>query len=134
MIFPFKKPNSGFIRLILDPAGILVALSLLVALSCGSKATVIDLPAARSMLITGKGPGQDAAINPFSGSNSIAEVKNVGAFPFSVRVQDAEGNYEEYQVLPGEKKEVSLLKGYELYLDNYLKTRAKVSFRKSEEG
>ena len=134
MICLFNRTNPGANRQIQNPAGLLVALSVFFVASCGSKATVIDLPASQSMSITGKGPGQDAAINPFSGSNSIAEVKNVGDFPFSVRVQDAEGNYEEYQVLPGEKKEVFLLKGYELYLDNYLKTKAKVSFRKSEEG
>jgi hypothetical protein len=134
MIYFFDRTNPGSDRHALNPAGVLVTLSFLLALSCGSNATVIDLPAARSMLITGKGPGQDAAINPFSESNSMAEVKNIGSFPFSVRIQDAEGNYEEFQVLPGEKKEVFLLKGYELYLDNYLKTRAKVSFRKSEEG
>ena len=85
------------------------------------------------MLITGKGPGQDAATNPFSGSNSLAMVKNIGSFPFSVRVQDKEGNYEEFMVAPSETREIVLLKGKELYLDSYLKTRARVSFQKSGE-
>lgn len=106
---------------------------LLLMLSCGTQSTVIDLPPARSMLITGKGPGQDAAINPYAGTNSIAVVRNIGAFPFSVRVQDKEGNYEEFQVMPGEKRKVLLGKDNELYLDNYLETKAKVSFRKSAE-
>jgi hypothetical protein len=113
---------------------LLISLALLLVLSCGAPATVIELPAARSMLITGKGPGQDGAINPYTGSNSIAVVKNIGDFPFSVRVQDMEGNYKEFQVLPGEKREVFLLKENELYLDNYLETKAKISFRKSDGG
>jgi hypothetical protein len=111
-----------------------ISLALLLVLSCGTPATVIELPAARSMLITGKGPGQDGAINPYSGTNSVSVVKNIGDFPFSVRVQDKEGNYEEFQVLPGEKREVFLSKDNELYLDNYLETRAKVSFRKPAGG
>ena len=105
---------------------------LLLMLSCGTSATVIDLPAAQSMSITGKGPGQDAAINPFSGNNTIAIVKNVGASPFSVRVQDKEGNYEDFMLAPRETREVFLLKGNELYLDSNLQARARVSFRKSE--
>ncbi len=105
---------------------------LLLLLSCGAQSTVIDLPAAQSMSITGKGPGQDAAINPFSGGNSVARVKNIGSHPFSVRVQDKEGNYKDFTLPPGETRDVFLLKGKELYLDSNQKTRARVSFRKSE--
>lgn len=112
---------------------LMASLSLLLALSCGSKSTVIDLPASQSMLITGKGPGQDAAINPFSGENSIAVVNNLGTAAFSVRVQDKAGNYEEFIIHPGESREIFLLAGKELYLDSNLKTRARVSFRKAGE-
>ena len=115
------------------PTAFLTSLLLLLAVSCGTKSAVIELPAAQSMLITGKGPGQDAALNPFAGSNSLAMVKNIGSFPFSVRVQDKEGNYEEFMVAPSETRELFLLKGNELYLDSYLKTRARVSFQKSGE-
>lgn len=111
----------------------MTCLPLLLALSCRTQSTAIDLPASQSMLITGKGPGQDAAVNPFSGSNSISIVRNTGDFPFSVRVQDKQGNYEEFTVPAGESREIFLLAGRELYLDSNLKTRARVSFRKAGE-
>jgi hypothetical protein len=85
------------------------------------------------MLITGKGPGQDAAINPFSGENSLAVVKNLGTAPFSVRVQDKAGSTEEFMVPPGESREIFLLAGKELYLDSSLESRARVSFQKAGE-
>lgn len=113
--------------------GFLASLPLLLLFSCGTQSAVIDLPASQSMLITGKGPGQDAAINPFSGENSLAVVKNMGTAPFSVRVQDKAGNYEEFVVSPGESRDIFLLAGKELYLDSSLRSRARVSFQKAGE-
>ncbi|MEJ2583895.1 MAG: hypothetical protein P8Z38_02265 [Robiginitalea sp.] len=110
-------------------ASVLTTLSLLLVLSCGPSATVIELPAAQSMSITGKGPGQDAAINPFTGNNSMAIVENLGPNPFSIRVEDKQGNYRELPLNPGETREVFLRAGEKLYLDSYLESRAKISFR-----
>ena len=103
---------------------------MLLMLACGTQSTVIELPAAQSMSITGKGPGQDAAINPFSDSNSVAVVKNLGPAPFSIRIQDKNGDYREIRTTPGETREVLLPVGYELYFDSALETRVRVSFRK----
>jgi hypothetical protein len=134
MICLFNRTNPGANRQIQNPAGLLVALSVFFVASCGSKATVIDLPASQSMSITGKGPGQDAAFNPFSDDNSVAVVKNLGPHPFSIRVQDKNGNYRETPIEPDEAIEVFLPKGYELYLDSNLASGAKVTFRKSNDG
>jgi hypothetical protein len=40
-----------------------------------------------SMLMTGKGPGQDGSINPFAGQDCVAVVANLANTPFSVRIQ-----------------------------------------------
>jgi hypothetical protein len=112
---------------------LLTFLLLLFLLSCGTTSSVLDLPAAQSMSVTGKGPGQDAAFNPFSENNSVAVVKNLGPNPFFIRIQDKNGNYEETRIIPKETLEVFLPMGYELYLDSDRASRAKVSFRKSKE-
>lgn len=40
--------------------------------------TIIELGSVQSMCITGKGPGQDGAINPYTDKDSIAIVENIG--------------------------------------------------------
>ena len=126
-----KKEFPGYGWPVQNPIPVLTLLWLLLTISCGTGSTVIELPAAQSMSITGKGPGQDAAINPFSDSNSVALVKNLGPAPFSIRIQDKSGNYREIRATPGETREVLLPMGYELYFDSALETRVPVSFRKT---
>lgn len=89
----------------------------------------------QSMIMTGKGPGQDATINPYSGEDCYAIVKNIGKRQFSIRIQQNGKIIEEIAVLKGETKKVSLLKGYELYLDPNSKgiARASVDYEKMEE-
>lgn len=92
--------------------------------------SIFELDPTQSMCITGKGPGQDAAINPYSDENSIGIVKNIGKNELSIRIQKDGKIIEEVTVRPKEKKKVELLKGYELYLDTEMKTKAKVTFKK----
>ena len=92
---------------------------------------IIELENSQSMCITGKGTGQDAAINPYSGTNSFAIVENVGSHPFSIRVQKEKTILKEIIVKPKETKKVTLLKAYELYFDSDKPTKAKVSFEKA---
>ena len=82
------------------------------------------------MSITGKGPGQDAAINPYFGLDCKAIVKNLGANDFSIRVQAENSIIETILILPGEENEVLLRKGYELYLDSDSESKASVKFKK----
>lgn len=79
--------------------------------------TEFILDPSQSMIMTGKGPGQDGTINPYSGQDCFAIVKNIGEREFSIRVQQAGKIIEEISILKGETKNVKLLKGYELYLD-----------------
>ncbi len=48
---------------------------------------IIQLEPSQFMCIAGKGPGQDGAINPYLGSDSIATVENLGENAFSIRIE-----------------------------------------------
>jgi hypothetical protein len=79
--------------------------------------TEFVLEPSQSMIMTGKGPGQDGTINPYFGQDCYAIVKNIGKRQFSIRVQQDGKIIEEISIQKGELKKVKLLKGYELYLD-----------------
>ena len=90
---------------------------------------ILDLDS-QSMCITGKGPGQDGAINPYAGKACIAVVENMGNNRFSIRVQSKGKIVAQIPIKPNETKEVRLPKGTELYFDSDLKTKAKVDFKR----
>jgi hypothetical protein len=79
--------------------------------------TEFILEPSQSMIMTGKGPGQDGTINPYIGQDCYAIIKNIGERAFTIRVQQAGNIIEEISIIEGELKKVKLLKGYELYLD-----------------
>lgn len=89
--------------------------------------TVFELNSNQSMLMFGKGPGQDATINPFEGEDCYAVIKNIGDEPFSARVQQKGKIIEIFAVNPNETKKVKLLVGHELYLDYENQNKALVS-------
>ena len=82
-----------------------------------SAQTEFILEPSQSMIMTGKGAGQDATINPYYGEDSFGIIQNIGERPFSIRIQQAGNIIEEIPIDKGETKKVKLLKGYELYLD-----------------
>jgi hypothetical protein len=76
-----------------------------------------NLNPSQNMLMTGKGAGQDGAINPFYGEDCVAVVENLDKSDFSVRIQQ---NGEIIRTIPVgslETKRINLLKGQELYID-----------------
>ena len=85
------------------------------------------LEPSQSMIMTGKGPGQDATINPYFGEDCFAIIKNIGKRMFTVRVQQNGTIIKEISILKGDQIKVLLLKGYELYLDPNPKGIAKAS-------
>ena len=93
----------------------------------GTAQTEFELDPSQSMLMTGKGPGQDGTINPYSGQDCYALVKNIGERQFSIRVQQKGKIIKEISILKGELKKVKLLKGHELYLDPNPDGKAKAS-------
>ena len=87
--------------------------------------TEFELKPSQSMLMTGKGPGQDATINPYDGQNCYAVVENFGEMEFSIRIQQRGKIIKTIPILKGEVKKVILLKGQELYLDSNSKGKVK---------
>jgi hypothetical protein len=108
----------------------LLALFLVANQACSSNSTVFELNPAQSMVLTGKGPGQDGAINPYSNQRSTAVVKNIGENTFNVRIQKEGKIIEDQEVASKSTKKFILEKGYELYLDSNLQAKAKVTFQK----
>ena len=97
--------------------------------------TDFELDTQQSMIMTGKGPGQDGTINPYAGENCYAVVENIGERSFSIRVQANGKVLQEIAIEEGEVKKVKLLKGYELYLDPNPegKAKARVDYEKMGE-
>ena len=75
-----------------------------------------------SMLMTGKGPGQDGSINPFAGQDCVAVVANLANTPFSVRIQQKGMLLRTIAVEKKETKRISLGAQEELYIDTPNKT------------
>jgi len=98
--------------------------------ACASGQAYFELDGNQSMCITGKGPGQDGAINPYMGEDSRGIVKNIGDSSIDVRIQEKGELIEIITVEPRETREVALMAGYELYLDSEREGKARVSFKK----
>ncbi len=90
---------------------------------------IFELDGVQSMSITGQGPGQDAAINPYEGQDTFAIIKNIGENPFSIRVKDASGKTTNTPIKPEEMKKITLLKGSILYFDSEKKTKTTLLFK-----
>jgi len=98
--------------------------------ACSSNQSVFKLSAEQSMLIVGKGKGQDAAINPYADDTSIAVIKNPTNEAFFARIQRQGRLIDEINIAPKSTKEVVLQVGYELYLDSTEETKAQISFKR----
>lgn len=108
---------------------------LIICLTCFVKSQVIaqtefSLEPTQSMLMTGKGIGQDATINPYDGQDCYAVIENIGENALSVRVQQEGKLVEEIVIGSEETRRVILLSGSELYLDpnSTGKTRVRISY------
>jgi len=95
-----------------------------------------ELKPSQSMAITGKGPGQDAANNPYEGQDCLVLIENIGAVDFEVRTQQkGQKNLNTISITPGTSQTLSLPKGYELYLDTTDEgiAKARLLFKPKEE-
>ncbi|RZS90564.1 hypothetical protein [Aquimarina brevivitae] len=97
---------------------IIIVFLLILFIHLDAKAqTDFVLEPSQSMIMTGKGPGQDATINPYFGKECYSVVTNTGKREFSIRVQQDDKIIKEIAIAKGEVKKVKLLKDHELYLD-----------------
>lgn len=103
---------------------------ILLAQACSPSKSIFELGPRQSMAITGKGVGQDAALNPYGNEKSIALVNNLGPSTFSVRIQTNGEIIQEVEVRPNTSQEFILEIGYELYLDSETGGKAKVRFKR----
>lgn len=87
--------------------------------------TSFELAPNQSMLLYGKGPGQDATINPYDGQDCYAIVENFGEVPFTVRVQQQKTIIDIIALPAKTTKKILLLQGHALYLDPASKAVAK---------
>ena len=101
--------------------------------ACLSQETLFELESNQTMLMTGKGPGQDGAINPYYGSKSIAIINNVGKSYFQIRIQRKGEIIDILNIRKGEKKEITLLSDHELYFDAKDAARVKLDFKPADE-
>ncbi|EDP95465.1 hypothetical protein KAOT1_11096 [Kordia algicida OT-1] len=90
---------------------------------------VFELKPNQSMCMTGKGAGQDAAINPYKDGNSIAFVKNLGENVFSIRVQYQGKIFQTRELEPGVATMIPLRQGSEMYFDSKLAAKVKLEFK-----
>lgn len=111
---------------------IFIALSLVCFVTNSKAQAVFELDGRQSMLMTGKGPGQDATINPFQGEDCYAVIENVGKALFSVRIQQGDEIISITPIKPDKKKKIKLLSDQALYLDSEAKNgaKARVSYEK----
>jgi hypothetical protein len=109
-----------------------IALIFATGFSCKPSEQVFTLDGRQSMILTGKGPGQDGAINPFGTQDSYAVVKNIGENTVTVRIQSKGEVVSMIDISPKASNEVLLKKGHELYLDADFPSKAKVFFKKIE--
>ncbi|WGD36036.1 hypothetical protein [Olleya sp. YS] len=111
---------------------VLLLVFILVSSLSFAQKSVFELKPSQSMSITGKGSGQDAAINPYSASDCIAVIKNIGKNKFTIRIQKKGEIIKTIIILPKSTKKIVLKKEEELYLDSILKSKADVTFEKDE--
>ena len=108
-----------------------ISIAILLFTACSSDA-IFQFDGSQSMLITGKGPGQDGAINPYYGQASIAKVRNLGDNILQVRVQEGKTLIENMVVSPGEKKSMELKGSYQMYVETDVATKAKIRFMEAD--
>lgn len=96
--------------------------------------TSFELSPNQSMLLYGKGPGQDATINPYNGQDCYAIVENFGEVPFTVRIQQQKTIIDIIALPAKTTKKILLLQGHALNLDPASKavTKARVWYEAME--
>ena len=99
-----------------------LGLMLATTTTSAQKENNFKLDPSTSMLMTGKGPGQDGSINPFTGQDCVAIVANLANTPFLVRIQQKGIVLRTIAVEKKETKRISLGAQEELYIDTPNKT------------
>ncbi|WP_298354021.1 hypothetical protein [uncultured Dokdonia sp.] len=95
---------------------LLICLTFLGQLDSFAQETV-EIGASESMLLTGKGQGQDGVINPYDGKECYAIISNSGSSHFILRIQQEGKIIDTIEISSHTPEKIKLLKNYELYID-----------------
>lgn len=113
----------------------LLAISFLMLCAESMAQTEFLIEPNQSMIMTGKGPGQDATINPYFGQECYAVIENIGEREFSIRIQSEGKIKEEIPLAPAAEIKVKLLEKDMLFFDPNPKgdARARIDYEQSDE-
>ena len=103
----------------------LFAFCLLLLPLTGIAQTEFEIEPSKGMLMTGKGPGQDGTINPYTGEDCYVIIENLGTSELSVRIQKKGEVVTSFTLLGGNSFTFKFLKDQELYLDGNATEMAK---------
>ncbi len=110
---------------------LLFLICMMFAQSCANNSSIFLLEPSSTMSITGKGPGQDATINPYLGNDCTAIVKSLSKNIFQVRIEESDEVVYTITVDPFQEVKIDLNNSQVLYLDALSKpSKSKVSFSK----
>lgn len=89
-----------------------------------------ELTNGQSMCMIGKGPGQDAIVNPYAEEDySYALVENIGAVAFQIRIESLEKELRQFLIKPSALVVIKLYSDNVLYFDALTTEKVKASIK-----
>ena len=89
-----------------------------------------ELTNGQSMCMIGKGPGQDATINPYAEEDySYALVENIGAVAFQIRIESLEKELRQFLIKPNALVVIKLYSDNVLYFDALTTEKVKATLK-----
>ena len=84
----------------------------------------------QSMCMLGKGPGQDATINPYAKEDySYALVENIGTVEFQIRIESIENELRQFLIKPSALVVIKLYSDSVLYFDALTTEKVKATIK-----
>ena len=107
-----------------------ILVSVLFLISLESFGQSFEITNGQSMCMFGKGPGQDATINPYAEEDfSYALVENVGTVEFQIRITSNLKDIKQFPIQPNGLVVIKLFRDEILYFDAITTQKAKATIR-----
>ena len=89
-----------------------------------------ELTNGQSMCMFGKGPGQDATINPYAEEEfSYALIENIGTVEFQIRIASIEKDVKQFPIQPSGLVVIKLYRDNVLYFDALTEEKAEATIK-----
>ncbi|MGB1449617.1 MAG: hypothetical protein ACPG8F_07230 [Flavobacteriaceae bacterium] len=89
-----------------------------------------ELTNGQSMCMFGKGPGQDATINPYAEEEfSYALIENIGTVEFQIRIASIEKDIKQFPIQPSGLVVIKLYRDNVLYFDALTVEKAEATIK-----